>query len=210
VRQAVLLLLLTASPAFATSYVSPKRHDVFSRNRQFVLDVNPETKVHTVCNSQDRATSLWSFSCDVWHFPFLLSDDGEVVATVAWEFIWGKDIATSDAVTFWNKSGVFRTHALRDLCPDPRWPRNEEVAPIGEDVRIWYEEVSDDGDGFAIRTTCGLEYRFRYVDGEIVARRQIVARRAFDWRAFFGWVLGISCGLVLACLGAIVWYARRL
>jgi hypothetical protein len=202
-RQVILVLLLTASPALATSYSRPVRHDVFSHNRHFVLDVNPKTSVHTVYSVLDRTTPLWSFSCVVWHFPFLLSDDGTVVATVAWEHIWEQHVATEDAVTFWNKDGVFRTHPLRDLCPDPPRTRDVGVGPIGDFWRTWYKEVSDDGDSFAICTTRGVEYRFRFADGEMVAQRP------FGWRAWRGWVLVFCGGLIFAC-AALLWYRRRL
>ena len=64
-RAAILALLLTSPQAFATSYGKPERHDVFSRNRAFVLDVNPETRTHTVYDVRDRGKPLWSFSCGV-------------------------------------------------------------------------------------------------------------------------------------------------
>ena len=92
-RIAILSFLLSASPIFATSFAMPKRHDVFSQNRSFVLDVNPETSTHTVYDVRDRTKPLWSFSYDVWHFPFLVSDSGQVVAVVDWMYVREQDIA---------------------------------------------------------------------------------------------------------------------
>lgn len=158
-RATIFTLLLTAPPVFATSYTQPKRHEVFSHNPAFVLDVNPETRTHTVYDVRDRGKSLWSFSCGVWHFPFLLSDGGQVAATVGWEHVQEQDIAEADAVTFWNKDGKFRTHALRDVCPDPPRTQNVGGGPIGAFWRTWYTEVEDHGDSFTIRTTVGVAYR---------------------------------------------------
>src|SRR5262245_8637977 len=96
----VLALLACCSQALATSYAPPKRRDVYCSNRAFVLDVNPETNVHTVYAADHRTKPLWSFSRPVWHYPFLLSDDGSVVATVAWEHIREEDIANENGVEF--------------------------------------------------------------------------------------------------------------
>jgi hypothetical protein len=204
-RQALLVLLLTVSPAFATSYAPPQRHDVFSRNRAFVLDVNPDTKVHTVYGVRDRGKPLWSFSCGVWHFPFLVSDDGQVVATVGWEHVQAQEIGEADAVTFWNKEGVFRSYAIRDLCPDPPKTQDVGVGPIGDFWRTWYKEVIDHGDSFTIRTTCGVEYRLRYADGEVVERRR------FGWRVWGAWVLTIGGAAVVgvAVVALWLWRVRR-
>jgi hypothetical protein len=173
---------------------------VFSRNRAFVLDVNPDTKVHTVYDVRDRSKPLWSFSYVVWHFPFLVSDDGQVVATVDWQHIHEKNIETAEAVTFWNKEGSFRSHALRDLCPDP--PRTQDVGPgpIGQFWRTWYTDVFDLGDSFALRTTRGVEYRFRYADGELVERRWFRLRELSARLLIFGNL--VAFGLIVF----ILWY----
>ena len=144
---AILTVLLTASPALATSYVMPKRHDVFSRNRAYVLDVNPETEVHTVYDARDRTKPLWSFSKPVWHYPFLLSDDGTVVVTVAWKHVQAEDIKESGGVRFWNKDGPFRQYPLADLCPDPPRTQDVGIGPIGDFWRTWYTEVEDPATG---------------------------------------------------------------
>jgi hypothetical protein len=202
-RLAMLVLLLTAAPAFATSYARPKRHDVLSPNGAFVLDVRPDTKVHTVYAFRDRSKPLWSFSCTVWHFPFLVSDDGRVVATVAWEHIPVQAIVGAKAVRFRNKDGEFRSHLLRDLCPDP--PKTKEVGrgPIGDFWRTWYTKVQNDGDTFTIRTTCETEYRFRYADGELVGSRPV------GWRGLRPWVLAVGSALGLVSVAVAFWCCRR-
>ena len=111
----MIVLLVAASPCLATSYAQPERHDVLSHNRAFVLDVNPKTKVHAVYDASDRTKPLWSFSKSVWHYPFLVSNDGTVVATVGWKHVKAEHIAESVGVSFWNKDGEFRTYPLRDL-----------------------------------------------------------------------------------------------
>ncbi|MEQ8790767.1 MAG: hypothetical protein RIC55_31000 [Pirellulaceae bacterium] len=201
-RVVILILLLSASPAFATSYAQPKRHDVFSHNRAFVLDVNPKTRTHTVYDVRDRSKPLWSFSCDVWHFPFLLSDDGQVAATVSWQYVREQDIAEADALTFWNKGGEFRSHALRYLCPNPPRTQDVGVGPIGAFWRTWYTEVKDHGDSCTIRTTAGVAYRFRYADGVLVERRR------FGFSGWGGWwsVGGI---IMVAVVGVALWGWHR-
>jgi hypothetical protein len=170
--RASLMLLVTTSSCFATSYAKPERHDVFSHNRAFVLDVNPKTEVHIVYDVRDRTKPLWSFSKPVWHYPFLLSNDGTVVVTVAWKHVRAEHIAEAIGVEFWNRDGEFRTYPLRDLCPNP--PKTQDVGhgPIGDFWRTWYFDVSDDGEAFTILTTSRVEHTFRFADGEMVERRR--------------------------------------
>ncbi len=201
-RAAILALLLTASPAFATSYAQPKRHDVFSRNGAFVLDVNPETEVHAVYDVRDRTKPLWSFSKPVWHYPFLVSDDGAVVVTVAWEHIQAERIDASVGVRFWNKDGEFRSYSLADLCADPPKTQDVGIGPIGDFWRTWYTDVEDHGDGFTLRTTCGVAHRFRYADGELVEGRRI----GFVGRGAWWWVGCITAAIVV---GVALWRYRR-
>jgi len=168
-RNAILLLLLSASPCYATKYASPKRHDVFSKNEAFVLDVNPETNLHVVFDVKDRTKPLWSVSFRVWHFPILLSNDGKVVATVAWEHVRVQDIGECAAVTFWNKDGKFRTYPLRELCPDP--PKTVGPGPVGDVERTWHMGAGSVGDKFSVWTTRYWDYSFRFADGELLERR---------------------------------------
>ena len=188
-RCAILALLLAASPALATSYPEPERHDVYSRNRAFVLDVDPKTETHTVYYAGDRTKPLWSFSKPVWHYPFLVSDDGTVVATVSWKHVKADYLGKAVGVRFWNKDGEFRSHALGDLCPNPPKTQDVGVGPIGDFWRTWYNEVINHGDSFSLRTTRGMNYRFRYTDGELVESR------AFGLRAWGGWASALlgSC-----------------
>src|SRR5262245_21422725 len=201
-RAAILALLLTASPVFATSYFQPKRHDVFSGSRAFVLDVNPETELHTVYDVRDRTKPLWSFRKPVWHYPFLLSDDGAVVVTVAWEHVKAEDIGESVGVRFWNKDGEFRSYPLADLCPDPPKTQDVGIGPIGDFWRTWYKHVEDGGDRFTLRTTCGDDYSFRYSDGKLVERRRL----GFDeWGGW--WSVGGVIAMVV--VGLALWQWRR-
>jgi hypothetical protein len=170
-KTAVLVVLLTASPAFVTSYAAPERQDVYSRNRAFVLDVNPETDIHSLYDVRDRSTPLWTFSRGIWYGPILVSDDGAVVAIVAWEHVQVDDIADVKAVEFWNRSGEFRSYPLTELCPNPPKTQDVGIGPIGGFWRTWHADHEDAGDGFRLMTTRCAEYVFRYSDGELTLRR---------------------------------------
>ena len=210
-RVTFLALFLTATPVLATSFARPVREDVFSRNHAYVLDVNPQTQTHTVYDVRDRTKPLWSFSCVVWQSPFLLSDDGQVVATVGWMFVREQDIAEAEAVTFWNKGGEFRSHALRDVCPNP--VETGGRGPIGAFWRTWYDKVENHGDSFTVRTTVGVTYRFRYADGELVERWRLDSNSpSADWKSAErepfdsggGWLVAGVIATVIAAAGAVV------
>jgi hypothetical protein len=195
------VLLVTATPAFAMSPDRlPVRHDVFSRNRKFVLDVDPDTKIHVIYDRHDQKKPLWSFSCKVGSFLFLLSDDGQVVAAVAEEHVQKERIPHTDAVTFWNKDGKFRSYPLQDLCPDPPMNPYKGDGPMDSSSRTWYVGVKGDGDSFTIKTTTWVgyrwvEYRFRYSDGEL-------GEPSGTWTALAACFLPV--GLLLVCwLGGV-------
>lgn len=178
-RLAMILLLLIASPGYATSYGRPERHDVFSKNRAFVLDVNPETGLHRVFDVRDRTKPLWGMAFWVWHFPILLSDDGTVVATLAWKYVRVQDIDETEAITFWNKDGAFRSHLLSDLCPDPMPAHG---GPVGDFWRSWLSDVSSNGDSLSVRTIRGVSHRFRFADGERIKPDSAVQPGPHDYR----------------------------
>lgn len=53
-----LILILSATHAAATSFAQPERHDVFSPNGDYVLDVNPQNNTLTVFKVTDRSNPL--------------------------------------------------------------------------------------------------------------------------------------------------------
>jgi hypothetical protein len=111
----VAALVVAPVTGYATSFGTPERHDVFSPNGQFVLDVDPKTDTLTVYAVTDRNTPLWSFSKPIWHAPFFLSNDGKVVTSAAWKFVRTYDLHDTDCVLFRNKDGVFRSYSFL-LC----------------------------------------------------------------------------------------------
>lgn len=162
--------LLVASPANAYSPAKPHRHDVFSRNGLYVLDVDPIAEVNTVYSIADRTRPIWSFPGKLWLGRGCLSNDGKVVIIVNWPFVTEEHLATAFAVEFRNKDGVFRSYLVRELVPDPPLTQNIGPGPIGDFWRTWYSEVNDDGDEFSLQTTGIYNYRFRFSSGEMIDR----------------------------------------
>ena len=199
-RAACLALLLCATRASATSYASPVRHDVASRNGAFVLAVDSETEVHVVYAATDRATPLWSFSSSTWHEPMLVSDDGRVVARLPWLFTGLDAIGSGVGIEFRDASGLFRIQPLSTLCPDPE--RTDNRGPIGPDWRTWMRHVEDRGTTFEVTTTCGEFVELRYADGDIVHRS--MTRDA--------WLLLVSLGGLATVTAALLlgWRVRVL
>lgn len=179
----VLVLLCCVSPCFGTSYAEPRRHDVYSPNKAFVLDVNPKTEVHNIYAANDRKVPLWSFTRPVWHSPWLLSNDGKVVAMIAWEHVQEKFLDKVDGVQFWNAAGRFKAYSLKELCPDPPRTQDITIGPIGEFWRTWYRDVYQEEDELSLQTTIGKEYRFRITDGAMIGTRHIPPPVPFDIEA---------------------------
>jgi hypothetical protein len=200
--RAAALLALLPSVCRATSYADPERHDVFSPNRAYVLDVNPKTDRHTVYAVADRSKPLWSFSADVWHAPFFLSNDGKVVAEPAWRHIRVQDVEKATCIRFWNRTGEFKTYSFAEVCPNPRSRGWFEVGPIGGFWRVWYESVTQDGDTLRVMTTESYEHTFSMKDGSILSSRLVWENvlRGYWWVPFL---------LLVLIVGARVWVVRR-
>ena len=164
---AVLSALLVASPASAYSPAKPHRHDVFSQNGLYVLDVDPIAEVNTVYSVADRTRPMWSFPGLSGE---LLSNDGMVVVFVNWRFVTEEHLATATGVEFRNRDGAFKSYLVRELVPDPPLTQDIGPGPIGDFWRTWYSEVKDDGDEFSLRTTGIYDYRFRFSNGEMISR----------------------------------------
>lgn len=134
------LLLLLAGEALAYKPAPPTRHDVFSPNGKFVLDVNPISKRHTVYASDKRDQPLWAFERDVWQETHFLSNDGKALAVVMWQFVTLDSLADGICVEFWDRTGKVREHSFAELCPCPT-RYYFESGPVGSFWRIWYSVV---------------------------------------------------------------------
>lgn len=198
-RSILLLLLLPTSDALAFKPAPPKRHDVFSPNGKFVLDVDPNAKQISVFAADKRDQPLWSFKNWAWSGHHL-SNDGKVVAILHWEFVSVKDLDEGVCVTFLNEAGKLKEHRFADLCPHPRrlWM---EPGPVGSFWRKWYTSASDAEDTLTVCTTDEYEYVFAMEDGHILERRRV----GLPW--WSAWAI-----LVAALGGAavlVVWRFRR-
>jgi hypothetical protein len=162
------VLLFATSEACAFSPAPPKRHDVFSPNRNFVVDVNPNTETHIVYASNDRKNSLWSFKRPIGSEKFFLSDDGQVVVVVAGRYVWRNGLGR-DCCEFWNAGGKFMAHSFRAICPSPRTLWFFE-GPIGPGSCIWYDDVIQDGNTLHVRTTGQHDATFSLTDGELLSQ----------------------------------------
>jgi len=118
-RAGLLLLLLSAGPALGYKPASPVRHDVFSPNGAFVLDVDPAAKRLTVYATGNRQKPLWSFDRTVWQEQHILSDDGRTVGLVSWRFVQLDELSDGVCVEFWNRDGLLREYTFAELCPHP-------------------------------------------------------------------------------------------
>jgi hypothetical protein len=197
-RTILLLLLLPAGEAIAYSPARPTRHDVYSANGAFVLDVDPRAKRLSVYAANNRDKPLWSFDRAVWQETHLLSDDGKVVAVVAWRFVQVSETPDGVCIEFWNDLGMFKKYTFADVCPHPRryWL---EPGPVGSFWRTWYSEVEGDGAALRVRTTDEFEYVFAMDDGRILQATRIRLPWWSWWALFLLGAGGIAVFFVLWC-----------
>lgn len=171
-----LFFLMIISISFhcsATSYAMPQAHNVYSPNKAFFLIVNPKNNTHTIRSAKNSEKILWHFKKEVWHYPFLVSNNGNTVATIAWKHV-GEDNLDSTGVQIWNKNGVIKSIKIKDLCPNP--PQTEKldvIGPIGEAWRTWYYEVRSNGETFTIKTTRMDKFEISLVDGKVLSKTKV-------------------------------------
>lgn len=199
----VLVVLAAVSSARATKYGPPQRRDVFSPNRRFVLDVNPHTKTHTVYRTTDRKTPLWSFATsDVWHEPYFLSNDGQVVLRVAWEHVQEDNLPHGDCMWFYGPTGLFKTYSFADICPNPSKTSLVGPGPIGNFWHTWYTNVSQFDTRVTLRTTDRYVYEFDMATGRIVDRDMAIQSRQYMsvW-----WLVVVVSILTVAVIAGYRW-----
>ena len=186
--------------ARATSYADPVRQEIQSSNHAFVLVVDPETEIHQVSATTDPASVLWQFELPVWHFPFVLSNDGQTVAVVAWRHVNEDDLKVGDCVTFFSAGGSRTGIPFREVYSDP--PKTSEVGigPIGDFWRTWYHEVESHDDLLVIHTTGGGTVTFDLRTRAMVTKRGVGFFKPKHLR------LGVAMVVVAAVMG---WVFRR-
>jgi len=194
-RAGLLLLVLSAGPALGYKPASPVRHDVWSPNGAFVLDVDPAAKRLTVYAAGDRQTPLWSFDRRVWQEQHFLSDDGRTVGLVTWRFVQVDSLSDGVCVEFWNPTGLVRQYTFAELCPNPS-EHYLEWGPEGDFWRKWYSRVDGDGTHLRVRTTDEYEYTFALDDGRIVGKSRIWLP-GWAWWVLSALVVGGAVGCVL-------------
>jgi hypothetical protein len=195
---ALCFLSLITSLGRAYSVARPERQEVRAPNGQFVLDVNPQTEIHTVYATKYRNSPLWSFTSPIWLGPIFLSDDGKVVAILAWEHVRAEDLDRKPCTRFWNEAGPLRSYSFAEICPNPRSRPFWEIGPIGPDWRVWCGDVRQDGDNLLVPTTDLYEYTFSLKDGAItnraiiwtnVLRKAMIPAAILALAAFTFWIV---------------------
>lgn len=167
------VLLISCHPLFATSYGPAQNREVLSQNKKFLLLVNAGSSTHTVYEANKRDRALWSFNCDVWHFPFLIANDGKSAATVSWRHIQDKTGAENKAlkdktaVQFWRDGKAWKSIKFSEFFPNPPKTQDVGIGPIGGFWRTWYSDIAVTTEGFSILLTNKKIISFSFTSGTI-------------------------------------------
>ena len=194
----LLLVLIPSADAFATSYASPEKRKVYSANREFYLFVDPESQTQVVYASSSN-DALWSFQLHIWHYPFLVSNDGQTVAVVAWQHVKEDNLGQSDCVTFFQSDGTRKGIPFDDVYHNPPRTSSVTIGPIGDFWRTWYHDVESSGDTFTIQTTGGGYAKFDLRSQSLVRKGRVGLFKP----------LNILAVVVVSGIVGIVWYRNR-
>lgn len=138
-----------SNEAHGTSYAKPKLENIYSPNKQYFVRVDPETKVHKVY-AEGSEQALWSFTRRVWHEDYYVSNDGGLVAWVAWQHCM-TDKLDDPAVIIYSRNGIAGSRSYDELC-FPRHLFPWEIGPIGSSWRVWRHSSRMSGDMVDIDT----------------------------------------------------------
>lgn len=150
------LLSIFYQNLFATSYAHPQKQTIHSANKEYFVIIDPNTKIHNVYHSKNPKTVLWRFVDGVGHETYALSNSGDIVVRILWKFVSIKNIENGCIIIY--KKGVnevkkkdSKTKLSNVFDPYIIYPykdvtilrkyKKDEVGPIGDFWRIWYESI---------------------------------------------------------------------
>jgi hypothetical protein len=217
----ILVLLLGSCQAHATTFSFDRSPvDEPSPNGQFILTLRPKEGVHVVSLASKRSEPLWSFEADTFFKRFFISNDGQIVAQMAFPQRRKEEYPETIGITFRSKEGVLRSYRVQELCPNPDSYENKEFKPVGYMAQFqltWYKKARSDGESLFLSTTDGIEYVFRLSDGEMMQKEVVLNQDAqkaprFSWQSVPGraiLVLG-ACLITVCAVIALLIRTQRL
>lgn len=133
-----LLLLSMISVTFATSYAPSEPKKIYSLNKNYYIDFNPNNHMQKVLKvtNNNQSKTLWSFKYNTEYGDELfVSNDGKHVFVIRSKFVKLEDLHKS-AVLIFNPHGI-QTHYTYNHLSKPRKYHSREVGPIGDFWRVW-------------------------------------------------------------------------
>ncbi len=143
------LFLFSIVCARATSYEEPKKHRVYSPDKEHFILVDPESKNHSIRSTNIPWLKIWSFSHDFQFDSLYLANDGKAAFWVAWRFVQ-EDGFQKAAIVIFNDHGETVRISYADASK-PRKYRYREVGPIGDFWRIWRNDIEQNEEGIIVQ-----------------------------------------------------------
>ncbi len=144
----VLILCCMTSVAFATSYAPADAKKIYSLNKYYYIDFNPNQKQQNVMQENNKKP-LWSFNVDnQLGDEFFISNDGKHAYVIRSKFVKIDDLNTPAILIFSPKG---KTQYTYSQLGKPRVYRYREVGPIGDFWRVWRGDVDVKPDGLHIQ-----------------------------------------------------------
>jgi hypothetical protein len=209
---ALLGLISLASLGGATSYASPQRREVYSGNGQFLLVVDPETASLTMFAAADPGKALWSFKAEIWHQPFLPSNDGQTVTEVAWRHVGEAALSRTNCVIFHAADGSRQGIPFARVCPDPPKTQDVGVGPIGNEWRTWYQDADVSGDVLSIHTTTGTIARFDLAKRQLIGIQKVPVTERLEEKLESRRVIlpvVLTAAVIVGGIGLLAWQRRK-
>ncbi|MEW5724298.1 MAG: hypothetical protein AB1896_14405 [Thermodesulfobacteriota bacterium] len=164
---AMFLFPFVFPPAFGSSSGAAEEVLLYSSTNSYYLAITPVADaVQKVFDAHDPAQPLWRFTFEIYLPNIYVSDNGQLVVTVAWPYV-AKGDEGGKGVIIYHSSGR-KTYYSFDELSVPREYKGEKGGPIGEFWRVWYEDISATGEYVEILTSDNKRVRISLEDGRLL------------------------------------------
>lgn len=165
-KQIILVLMFLTSQVQATSFVAPKKERIYSENSEYFLLVEPSLKRISVHKTDAPKSELWFFGWPVSYDTWAVANTGNTAIWVAGKYLT-EDSVNRPCITVFDFAGVKRFYSCKEIT-EPRKYRADEVGPIGDFWRIWYESIEKKKNSILIETSQGNRVEISLESGELL------------------------------------------
>lgn len=158
-------LIFFTSQLYATSFTTPSKERVYSENGKYFALVDPSSNRISVHEKDNPKTEHWFFNWKVGNDTWVVANSGNTVVWIAWKYLT-KDDVDRPCIAVFDFSGVKQFYRCAELTKLRKYKVNE-IGPMGDFWRIWYESIMKKDNTIVIETSEGNIVEVSFESGEV-------------------------------------------